>query len=1439
MRKTAIILLFVMVINLFPSFAFADSTPAVRVTGNIAAITSRVAPGERTTITITDRDNINNIRFIDQKTFEDGNASFAAELDPGKYKVFISTSQNKQSADFEISGDVTVNGEYVSIKGTTQANSMVTLTVLNERNAVVHVDQASSDSKGEYSFSIQLEAGNYKAYIKSSAEEEAKVYEFSTYKADVAYTLSPENQSKNNKYNNEFSIEFDFPVEIVNDGSIQLTLEEKKSDGSGGHIYPELKNVMKIDSNNPRKVVIDLKLAGERLDVDRYYTVKLYDNVIKNKETGNPVKLSDISWVFDTVWNEYRPNDMGTGNGGKFDWDELERLNGFRGLYAGQIFQVKYVSPTMFDFDKNQYPLNFEAYPKNLAEIDRNGILTVRDNVQGTIYVTVSAEKMIGELAPRIEIKNNLKQKLQILKQEPVGVVSDLRMSEKSDIYFKEGNLIKAYDKDLNIKESFFVYTLKSISNADSGVSFEKLYDIVNINGREYLNVSLVKFAGTGDGYTNLIDAETGEIYRDEIPLLGVQLKEGSSIFTVLEGQYIRFYDVVKKEFEGGRYKYEGSGPKVKAYDGMVYILHRGYLDIISYEDNREKNIDLSSLNIINYSRCNFIVSRDGYIYITESGRDYGKLFKIDSEGKKLWGKTEYLGIAGSIIEFEDGNIGIGVKINTSDNEPDILLNVLEAGTGDLIKAVPTYAAPFSDSTDLNYLGEHAPNIYVNGMVLNSSYEPVAYTDISSPGRKVNGSICLMDGYIYRISCTYGDYSIDYRLEKGRIIDEYTSVPAGIVMDDEIIVVENTDVLLNASITDQYGFITKGNIKFDVETNDIIFVEGSTLKVKSLGEKSEQQFNMTVSVEGTSLYKTVKIIVRKISVPQRLYIVDSRKGNKIEDNNVINEINITTKAGGGFWVFVEDQYGEFLTLQPVDYIVGDESIAGTRLYYGGSGDENIKYQVMVDPLRVGETTITARLRNYPDISAVINVKVTDVNYEIIWETGTDGPWGSKKAYHVDGIYEDFIYTNENYLAALNKYDGSQLWKTEVGAYYGMEISPPYIDDKGIIYVHDLKSTAVAAVNSKDGERLWRRSYGSDEVVNFRMSSQYLYVLTDKGMLMKLDKSGNKLWEVKAAAENAKDMEVSPDGKVYVVSRNIIYYADEGGSLKEMYRADQSDKLNIRDISSNGCLIVEKTDSRSQYEALCISSEGQLKWKRSVVSEFTAQWEADRVYILSHVQSRAGSNSYLYAYDEAGEEVFGPIKYLPSAYTGISYYEKERKPVVKNGRVYTYIDRTYCFDSMTGKELWDVYIRDTYDPSRPYSLTVGDDGTVYTSTGGRGMFAYIVKGQNSEGVSISVVGRPVLKNDSLSAISLNLHNNTEADYENMAVSAELQDISDADNIKSISKIAMYTDLSKGQKEDFKFHINIPSQGKYKILIKASDKDGNILDISELPVNTGGK
>ena len=325
MRKIAIILLFVMIMNLFPSLAFADSrVPEVSIAGNIVTVTANVAPGERTAITITDRNNKNNIRFIDQNTFEDGRAVFKAELPNGNYSAFISNNIDKQSVDFEISGNVTVNGEHVSIKGITQPNSKVTLTVVNEMNAVVHIDQASSNNKGEYSFSVQLDTGNYKAYVKSSSEAEAKVYEFAAYKADTAYTLSPKNQSRNNKYNVEFSIEFDFPVEIADNGEKQITLEAKKKDSSADANYPkDFTDVFGISEDNPKKVVIDLKNAGERLDVDRYYTVILYDNIIMNKDTGTYVKLSDISWSFDTVWEGFRPEIFGNQDGGEgeFDWE--------------------------------------------------------------------------------------------------------------------------------------------------------------------------------------------------------------------------------------------------------------------------------------------------------------------------------------------------------------------------------------------------------------------------------------------------------------------------------------------------------------------------------------------------------------------------------------------------------------------------------------------------------------------------------------------------------------------------------------------------------------------------------------------------------------------------------------------------------------------------------------------------------------------------------------------------------------------------------------------------------------------------------------------------------------------------------------------------------------------------------------------------------------
>ena len=822
------------------------------------------------------------------------------------------------------------------------------------------------------------------------------------------------------------------------EGKNRLILEEKKADGSAGHIYSDLINVLKIDSDSPNKVVIDLKAAGERLDVDRYYTVKLQDDAVKDI-SGNLLKLSDISWTFDTLWGDRnRPDSLGTAFGGKFDWDELGKINSFKGLLAGQVFQVKYISPKTFDFEQNHYPLNFEAYPQSIGYIDRNGILTISDDVQGTVFVNITAEAMSGNLLLEIPVKNNLNRKMQVLNAGYLGddSGSGFYMSEGGNSFIKISTSvsreIRSYNSDLLLNEAFYPYTFKKASD---GVYREEFRGIVKVEGKEYLKI-------TAEDYATLLDEKTGEIFKENIPPIDVQLDTDSSIFSVIDGQYTRLYDVVKNQYVGTRYKYEGhkNSYSSESAAGKLFVLGGGLLSVIGRDYTLEKNISLSDMGI-DYTINKFMPSKDGkYVYFMNS--ETGKLVKTDLDGNKLWENIGYPSILRDIAEFENGYICIGVRENKNNVNAGTTLHILNPETGETIKSVPAYRNVKTQShlKELEYIGEHDSCIYINGMVLDADFNTIAYTDVTEAGRTINSTgydKILQGGYVYRLSWEYGDGTKDLRLERLVLTDSYIPEASEIQSADEIIVRENTDIILNASVLDQHGFIMQEKISLSSDSDNILTVAENILKIGFLKDENmdaEKTVIVTVSIPDTTIKKDVRVIIRKAPVPVSINIIEEHKGNKLENNALVDELDITTRTGGSFNVFVEDQYGDFLTMQPIEYIVDDTNIVGTRLYQGSSGNNSIKYQALVDGSRAGETTITARLAGNHNIYDSIRVIVSEVNYEILWEIGTDGPWGSKKAYHIDGIYNDFIYTNENNLAALNRDNGKLLWKTELGSF---------------------------------------------------------------------------------------------------------------------------------------------------------------------------------------------------------------------------------------------------------------------------------------------------------------------------------------------------------------------------------------------------------------------
>lgn len=1450
MRKVAALLLIVLFINFLPLYPIAENPqPDITVNGNQVEV--KLDKEERATIVITDGDN--NRRYID----ESHTGTFKTNLSRGKYTAEV---LGCEPVEFTIDTDVKVQGNAVTIAGNIEKNTYITIVVEDDKGNRVYIDQGKSDKDGEYAFNFSLkEAGEYTAYI-TPKEGDTQEISFVTTGEDIVdseYILSPKNNSKENEHNTEFSIEFPYDVTLKDPlKDVQLTLKGKKIEGTPEGVNEEeytktFKDVLIVDSKNPKKIVVDLSRDGERLDVDYEYTVTLNDEVILRD--GKSVGLLDLEWKFDTKW-KYSDFLSSFRVETESFTKELSRRNGFKGIYADDSYTIK--SKVIEESIQDQrveynYPIEWESIYPEIATVDRNGKVTGHSSGTAVIkaYVPNSDHKYAIKYI-NLEIKENTPRKFQVLGKysaEPQDSISRFVVSEDGTIYLSEsrkgqGAFIIALNPDtLEEREDFRVP-----GDGD-------LDQIYKVNGREYLKISKYKYP---IDTSRFIDIETGETYREGIETRKsefIQYREDSPLFIYeKERGKLALYDLETRR-ELWTYNYTSARADFYVNHGIIYVVFDKYITALDSDGNelwRYSN-DKSILG------CG--VDSQGIVYARESRKEDGidKWFLLAVQDGKLKWKSEGFGEITNLLHEEDDGVIFAMrelydeKGNIHTGNTFFKMVKLNREDGSTIEEFKDYYLEdyiVRISGEINFFGEYTEDgetlLYTNTLVYDKDRDILAYTDIPFGKDEVLESkerdIKFKNGYLYRL-VTENYYNGDrgkytYYIEKLKLVPEYTPEPNSILAHD-IDVYEDTEYTLSAKLLDQYGFIIPGKLKYELVgdiDNAINLTDDGKLKVGKLENLPEGVYSktFTVNVSYGDIQEIMEIKVKQTPYPVAIYSVGNSNNfsNRIEDHEIVENMLIdTSNQEKAITVFVVDQHGEFLGDYHIDYSSSDDDIAAvTRQYKGPSWEDKYKYSGMLSGKKPGEAIITVSLRDNPDIKTSVTVEVVDTRYEKLWQVETTGPWGYKSSWHDSGIYDDFIYVNENHVIALDNRTGAKLWESNVGVHYGMELVHPIVDKGGIVYVYNRLSTAVAAIDSgNQGEKLWGKFYGSEPIYQMDITDNYIYLMTDNGTLYKIDKDGEKIWDKRVSDENTKDMEVYSDDIIYIVSGRDVYRIDGNGDKELVYKADG--KVDIRDISENEDILLEVSSNGLEYKAICIDRDGKEKWAKDIDAEFTAQWDDDRVYILAY---RSKTFSFkIYAFDRDGNQIFDPVEYRTSSIdSNGKSFTKERRPVIKNNTIYTYIRETIAFDADTGKFKWQVYIGDMYTPSAPRTLTVDDDGVVYSASGAGGQFAFVVGEKAATGFSVDLNGRPSLSLDALNNISMTVRNKTEENMEGVVLSVELYNL---DTEKSTTAWAIKRGFATGVSKDYSFGIDVPEIGRYKLIIKAV-QGGKVLDTLELKI-----
>nr|WP_312577128.1 PQQ-binding-like beta-propeller repeat protein [Sedimentibacter sp.] len=1426
MKKTAIILLFVMIFNMLPVLG-ATMPYTIEVSGNKVSIESQQGDDENISLVITDKDN--NRVYIGQEKSKNGKALFETDLKRGDYTAYMVSETSSVKFDFKVYNDVVVDGSSVKITGVSSVGANASLVVKDEQGNRVYINQQKTDSSGQYVFDFKLETGKYKAYINTDvAGELTQTADFEVKDEEAVYDgiLKPEKGSTENYYNVDVTMQMSGPVELTAPSSkVQVTVEgiSMRSDRPERQDYTkEFHDVLVLDSTKT-VIRLDLSREGERLDVDYSYTIKISNGAVL--QNGSPIDFTNNYWDFDTKWTgkDYTTEQLGV----SVALDSLYESSNFLGLYVGNKAQLERANKSAFV----NLPFNWEGYPENVARVDRNGLLTAKE--PGIYHLASYPGLLLTENYSNdlfLHVREPLEGKV-LLQSSKTGFVSsyDKRVfSEGGYIYYREGSFIKRMDLDLKVDDTY------AFNYKNNGFSMVK--DIFTIEGREYLYVEDAMLGGGG----YLMDIETGEIYADNLPILVKQVEKDSSLF-VCSRLFMNITQMV--DLSGGKIKTIASHDRIIVneiqigiYGNKIYMLDADGLTC--YDTSGDKLFTKAVVDIKDSSLSGIFIDSQGFIYLsypTDLGYTLSK--RSGADGSEIWSK-QYKSVSAGLYEDSDGGIYFNiaeivegssyfVKTRLVKLDPDDGTVMREYTTGD-VELLPSWG-----NGNFKFLGEDSRGyLYTSTVILDEDRNPIAYTDIasSSTDRGVN-AIALVNDSLYReaLVSTGGR-----KMEKLMYTADYEQVPTYIKTEENVSLYEGKELNLAATVLDQYGIpIPSVKLVYELTEGEDIITLSPSGKVTAVADiegtagKVSEKAEIRVYMEGRSdIASQIEVVVKQTPVASGIYAVIGEYFTLAEyEENYIESVDLVAYDLVGFHIFVADQHGDYMPDERVSSSIDDSSIA--MLQQRDSENNGAHRHITVIGREKGTTSVDVWATSNDEIKITIPVSVVESNYTILWERPADGSWDAKRAYHAEGIYDDLIYVNTNKIYAVNKSDGTDIWQEpcEVAAVYGMEISYPILDSNGIIYVFDYNTLSVAAVESKDGSILWGKSYGRGIVKEFEVRDNYIYMLSDGGILYVLNKDGSLKEQMNI--KGADSMDVSADEIVYVSSGNVLYRVSEN-KTQVLHTFEDKSIVTVKHITADKNILAEVKNGNA-YSAAYVSAEGELLWENPVKKTFTASSDDNGdIYLYAFAYDK--TQSYLYGFEKDGSVKFSDVEKdkieIDRGYSSIHSQLKERPPIIKNGIVYTHGMKTIASSAEDGRTVWETYIKDQYNATSPLTLTVGDDGVIYTGTGPRGIFAYTVGEKSSSGIEIYLKGRPSLINNAMNTVSFTVKNGTLKTVENLIISADLVNSSTGETraaALAVRDLPVNEDMPEVVERNISFNINVPAEGIWYVLLKLSSAD----------------
>ncbi len=941
---------------------------------------------------------------------------------------------------------------------------------------------------------------------------------------------------------------------------------------------------------------------------------------------------------------------------------------------------------------------------------------------------------------------------------------------------------------------------------------------IGNIDGQDYLFV-----VHTKTNTLSILDIDTGAIegqvtMKDDIRSKPYVDSVTGNIYIVTKdfyNDYTRTLYALNKDLDkclwkrdlGKRKRNRESDIKyttsIDTYGDNVYVLND--YELWAFDNKGNKLWDFTSENEFESTTYpNELVIDQDTIYF----KDTKKIYALNTQsGNKKWDK-EFKSITSFIpvISLDGQYIYI-----TAEDENGTNLFKINAQTGndeDSYTPGGLYAVFAQDG----YLYT-STNIYDENLNIVANYK-----DVLGNERKDDFHIGE-NGDLYRLIEGENDWVVS-AIEAVELFDFTDKEATDIKITNELSVnmfpEEELDIIAGAA--NQHGaFLSNIELQWESDNETVATVvygekdedENNSINATIIALKTGKA-NITIKVKDLDISKSIEVNVKESPVPQKMYFVYDHAHDTLQNPNKIESITgYAYESLPSPWIYIEDQYGNFMQKQKVEWSSDGISFL---LYKGGSGDNNIKYQGHLNAHNPVETTLKASLVDYPEISCEIPVFIKPVRSGKVW-TFNDIEYGTSDSYKqtfftINKHVNTFCLTANGKLFAIDPKDGEEKWRIDGGG--NVWFSEPIIDIEGSIYVYNIGGSYSEVYKYKhDGTLLEKTNEEFPGINGFKMGDDYIYVLTKDNGLYKLDKQLNRLWNdpVEIGEGDYQRMLLVND-KLYISIEGKIYEITEDGQ-KSLYYEDKYTELWLEGSTSDGDIIVQR-NVLGNYSLLSLDIEGDENWRYEVLETkvMVGMDEDNNIYAVEYSKNL---EKKIYFLNSDGTERVRNTFVDRDSKVGL-------KPIIgKDGTIYAATGQINAF-SQEGELLWQSSTVhedgfSLYPP--PKSIYVDEENTLYASSYNGGMIA--LRGKPQTGTELSIEGKENISMDTFKDLELELTNRGEEIEFYIRIALE-----DLDGEKVISETFLEDSLKKNRAKNYNFGVKIPKEGNFRFKIEIIDR-----------------